>query len=67
MRRKAAERAIALGEDDPFDYTLALRLKQSHAWVQDLPNPEYVRWRAFMTWEAVQADYQSDVIRSRRR
>lgn len=45
---------------------LALRLHKSHTWVQSLPNPEYVRWRAYMTWEAVMAQHEADVARARR-
>jgi hypothetical protein len=54
-----------LGEDEPFDYVLATRLKQSHGWVQALPHDEYVRWRAFVTWEAAQHQHAADVARAR--
>lgn len=59
-RRKAAERAIALGEDDPFDYELALELGGLDV-VEQLPNPTYVRWRAFAVWRKAQRDHQRDV------
>jgi hypothetical protein len=55
--RKAAERAIALGDDDPFDYALALELGWSHAAIGELSYDEYVRWRAFMTWRASERDF----------
>lgn len=62
---KAAQRAIALGEDDPFDYTLALELGWSHAAVQALPNDEYERWRAFYGWRAAMKDHQARVAAAR--
>jgi hypothetical protein len=65
--RKAAEKAIALGEDDPFDYALALELGQSHGWVQHLPYDEYLRWRAYMKWRQVQQAHAQDVAARRAR
>lgn len=63
--RKAAERAIALGEDDPFDYFLATELGWSHAQVQALSNDEYIRWRAYMKWRQVMRDHAAEVDRKR--
>lgn len=61
-RRKATERAIALGEDSPDDYAVALELG-----IPDLdefeamPHDQYVRWRAYLRWRAVQRQHQRDV------
>lgn len=65
--RKAAERALAFGYDDPFDYVLALELGWSHGQIQALPNDEYIRWRAFMKWRQVQRDHQAAVAAARAR
>lgn len=65
--RKAAERAIALGEDDPFDYALALELGGDLDKVEQMPHDQYVRWRAYMTWRAVQRQHQRDVNEMRAR
>ncbi len=67
MRRKAAERAIALGDDDPFTYALAAELGWSHGTVEELSNDEFVRWRAFMTWRAVERQHAADVAAARAR
>jgi hypothetical protein len=66
-RRKAAERAIALGDDDPFDYELALELGWTWSQVQQLPHDEYVRWRAFAVWRKAQRDHARDVAEMRAR
>jgi hypothetical protein len=65
MPRKAAERAIALGEDDPFDYELALELGWTHAAVQQLGYEEYIRWRAYTAWRNVQRRHAQDVAAMR--
>lgn len=63
--RKAAERAIALGEDDPFDYQLALEMRVDLDHVEAMPNDRYVRWRAFMAWRDVQRAHARDVAEMR--
>ena len=60
-RRKAAERAIALGNDDPFDYALALELGEDVDYVEAMPHDRYVRWRAYMVWRAAQQQHAQDV------
>ena len=65
--RKAAEKALAWGDDDPFDYDLALHLGWSHAQVQALPYEEYVRWRAYMTWRAAHMEHEQKVANMRAR
>lgn len=65
--RKAAANAIAFGDDDPFDYALALDLGWSHAQVQQLPYDEYVRWRAFYAWRATEQEHAAKVAAMRRR
>lgn len=64
-RRKAAERAIALGEDNPFDYALALELGWSHAAVRNMPIDEYIRWQAYFKWRGVMRQHAADVVASR--
>lgn len=65
MPRKAAERAIALGEDDVFDYALALELGWSHHEVGQLSYDEYVRWQAYMRWRTVMRDHAATVAARR--
>jgi hypothetical protein len=42
---------------------------RTHGEIGDIPHDEYIRWRAFMTWRAVQREHQQDVaaMRARRR
>lgn len=56
-----------MGEDDPFDYALAIELGWSHAAVGDLPNDEFERWRAFMKWRNAMRKHQADVNAARAR
>jgi len=67
--RKAAEKAIAWGDDDPFDYALALELGCTHGAIQMLPHAEYIRWRAYMTWRNSMRAHADDVaaMRAKRR
>ena len=60
-----AEREIALGIDDPFDYSLAAELGWSVSHVRALPNEEVVRWQAFVNWRQVQRDHARDVAEMR--
>lgn len=53
------------GDDDPFDYVLALELGWSHAQVQQLPHDEYVRWRAFMAYRASMIEHERKVAAMR--
>lgn len=67
MPRKAAERAIALGEDDPFQFVLAENLGKSLVELEDMPQSEYVRWVAFNGWRTAMQKHASDVARMRAR
>ena len=40
---------------------LALELGQTWGFVQQIPNEEYVRWRAFMLWCNVELQHRADV------
>jgi hypothetical protein len=64
-RRKAAERAIALGDDDPFVYALALEMGRTHAEVLALPNDELIRWQAFFVWREAMRAHAADVAAAR--
>ena len=54
----AAERALMLGEMDPFEFALAEKLGRS---VEELKATvsagELVRWRAFWVWRAAQVEH----------
>lgn len=50
------ERAIALGEDDPFAFVLAEALGKHLHEVDAMPYGDYVRWVAFYKWRAAQED-----------
>lgn len=63
--RKAAERAFALGDEDPFDYELALRLGQPLAVVRAFPHDEYLRWRAYMNVRSRLRDHAAAVAAAR--
>ena len=69
MPKKAAERAIALGEDDPFDYALALEIGCSLAEVRAMPYADYIRWRAYIRYRNAMQAHANDVaaMRARRR
>ena len=58
-------KGIALGDDDPDAYTLAFELGWSHSQVEDLPNEEYERMRAYMTWAVAQRKHKADVAAAR--
>lgn len=66
-RRKAAENALAWGDDDPFDYDLALHLGWSHAQVQALSHDEYIRWRAYWKWRDAMSQHEQKVAAMRAR
>lgn len=51
-----AERALALGEDDHFDYVLARDLGRTLAELGQMSQAEYVRWRAFYNYQTAAAD-----------
>jgi len=51
------ERAIALGETDPFDFVLARDLGLTLGQVHQLPHAEVVAWRAFYTWEKAMVEF----------
>lgn len=61
------ERALALGERDSFDYVLARALGRTLAEIRQLPQAEFVEWRAFYVYEAAMADFQSQVAAARAR
>ena len=66
-RRKAVatERALLLGEEDPFDYVLALALGKSWGEVQELPNEEFERWRGFMNYRDLVRNHNAKVNAAR--
>lgn len=53
-----AERALALGETDTFDFILARDLGRTLSEVRAMAQAEFVEWRAFYHWEAAMADFQ---------
>lgn len=61
-----AEQALALGEIDPFEFGLALRLGRS---VKELKATvdagELIRWRAFFNWLGVQIEHERKVAAMR--
>lgn len=51
MRSFVAERALMLGEMDPFDFALAEKLGRSVEELQATVSAgELIRWRAFYVW-----------------
>ena len=56
-----------MGEDDPFDYALALELGVTLDRIETMPHDQYIRWRAYMAWRAVQREHQRDVADMRAR
>lgn len=65
--RKAAANAIAWGDDDPFDYFLAVQLKITHAAVQRMDNDTYTRWRAYFAWDEAMGEHAAKVAAMRAR
>lgn len=59
--RKAAERAIALGDDDPDDYALAADLHLTLGQLDAMPHDEYVRWKAYRKWRGAMRRHAADV------
>lgn len=53
-----AERALALGRTDPFDFVLARDLGRTLDEVRQMSQAEYVEWRAFYHWEAAAKDFR---------
>lgn len=60
-----AERAIALGETDTFDFVLARDLGRTLPEIRQLPQAEIVEWRAFYRWEKAMVDYTNSVRAAR--
>jgi hypothetical protein len=60
------ERAIALGETDPFDFVLARDLGRTLDEIRQLPEAEVVSWRAFYRWEKAMVEYAHNVQAARR-
>lgn len=52
-----AERAIALGERDTFEFVLARDLGRSLAEVRQLGQAEFVEWRAYYIWREAMGDF----------
>lgn len=61
-----AERAIALGERDPFDYVLARDLGRTVDELRQMSQAEYVEWRAFYNWQAAMDEFRDRVQAARR-
>ena len=66
-RTKAAENALFFGDDDPFDYELALALGKDLDYVAAMPHEEYVRWKAFFGWLDTNTTHQQKVAAMRSR
>lgn len=47
MRRKAILNSVALGQDDPFTFVLALDLGMHLDEIEGMSNRDYARWLAF--------------------
>jgi hypothetical protein len=60
VRRKAAEKAIALGEVDHFPFILARDLGISLDEVDAMPFEQFVRWKAFYVWERAMQKFVAD-------
>lgn len=66
-RTKAAENALFFGDDDPFDYELALALGEDLDYVETMPHERYIRWRAFFGWLETNQVHQAKVAAMRAR
>lgn len=59
LPQQVFERAIVEGELDPFDFVLAESLKMTLDQMRQMPNNEYLQWRAFFVWRAAQLELES--------
>lgn len=50
------ERALMQGELDSFEFILAESLGQSLQEIRDMPNTDYLQWRAYYVYRAAQKD-----------
>lgn len=54
-----------MGDDDPFDFALALELGCPLALVEAMPHDHYIRWRAYMTWRHAMQQHAANVAAAR--